>query len=103
MHTAYKRAEAVALVNSGATKNFLHLSYTQWPGLPIKQLPVPQQLYNMDSTENKSGKLCHYTDLMVQTGTTHMNIRFFLINLGKHKAILGYPWFMATQPKIDWK
>jgi len=30
-------------------------------------------------------------------------MRFFLTELGEHKAILGYPWFTATQPKIDWK
>jgi hypothetical protein len=26
-----------------------------------------------------------------------------LSNLGENKAILGYPWFAAMQPKIDWK
>jgi len=30
-------------------------------------------------------------------------MRFFLTELGEHKAILGYPWFAAVQPKIDWK
>jgi len=30
-------------------------------------------------------------------------MRFFLTQLGKHKAILGYPWFTAVQPKINWK
>src|SRR5579863_7842346 len=25
------------------------------------------------------------------------------MNLGENKAILGYPWFAATQPRIDWK
>jgi hypothetical protein len=30
-------------------------------------------------------------------------MRFFLTDLGEHKAILGYLWFMAVQPKIDWK
>ena len=25
------------------------------------------------------------------------------MDLGNHKAILGYPWFATTQPKIDWK
>ncbi len=30
-------------------------------------------------------------------------MRFFLTQLGKHKAILGYPWFAAVQPKINWK
>jgi len=36
-------------------------------------------------------------------GMTTTNMRFFLTQLGEHKAILGYPWFAAVQPKIDWK
>ncbi len=30
-------------------------------------------------------------------------MRFFLTQLGEHKAILGYPWFAAVQPKINWR
>jgi Reverse transcriptase (RNA-dependent DNA polymerase) len=29
-------------------------------------------------------------------------MRFFLTNLGDQKLILGYPWFAAMQPKVDW-
>ncbi len=29
-------------------------------------------------------------------------LRYFLSDLGENKVILGYPWFAATQPKIDW-
>ena len=53
--------------------------------------------------ENKAGQLQYYTDLAIRTGSTYVNMRFFLTELGEHKAILGYPWFAATQPKIDWK
>jgi hypothetical protein len=60
-------------------------------------------LYNVDGTGNKSGELRFYTDLTVQSRTNRTNMRFFLTDLGEHKAILGYPWFAATQPKIDWK
>jgi hypothetical protein len=28
---------------------------------------------------------------------------FFVTNLGKDRIILGYPWFEAFNPKIDWK
>jgi len=42
-------------------------------------------------------------DLAIRTGSNYINMRFFLTELGEHKAILGYPWFAATQPKIDWK
>jgi len=41
-------------------------------------------------------------DLQVQTGTKHTNMRFFLTDLRHHRVILGYLWFTANQPKIDW-
>jgi hypothetical protein len=42
-------------------------------------------------------------DLKTRTGTTITKLRFFLSDLGEHKAILEYPWFTAVQPNIDWK
>jgi hypothetical protein len=41
MHTKSKRAEALALVDSGATKNFMNLDYAQYLRLPIQQLALP--------------------------------------------------------------
>ena len=63
-----KRAEAIALLDSGATKNFLDLGYRCWLQLPIKCLVKSQPLFNINGTENKSGWLHFYTDLKVQTG-----------------------------------
>ena len=103
VHSIAKRAEAIALVDSGATKNFMNLMYAKWLQLPIKQMDEPRKLLNVDGTENKSGELRYYPDLQVQTGTNHTNLRFYLTELGEQKAILGYPWFAAAQPKIDWK
>jgi hypothetical protein len=45
----------------------------------------------------------YFTDLQTQTGTQRHTLRFFLSNLGENKVILGYPWFVAFQPRIDWK
>ena len=98
-----KRAEATALLDSGATKNFMNLGYAQWLQLPIKWLSQPRPLYNVDGSENKSGHLLFYTDLQVRTRQQTTNLRFFLSDLGEQKAILGYPWFVAFQPCIDWK
>jgi len=56
IHSIAKRAEAVALLDSGATENFLNLSYAKWLRLPIKQLPSPCTLLNVDGTENTSVK-----------------------------------------------
>jgi hypothetical protein len=103
IHSIAKRAETIALVDSGATENFINLSYAKWLRLPIKQLSQSRRLFNVDRTENKAGELKFYTDLRVQTGESIVPLRFFLSDLGEHKVILGYSWFAAVQPKIDWK
>ncbi len=103
IHSAAKRAKTVSLLDFGATENFLNLKYAKWLHLPIKKMLHPQKLFNIDGTENKAGQLQYYTNLAIRTGSTTTNMRFFLTELGEHKAILGYPWFAATQPKIDWK
>jgi hypothetical protein len=64
-HSITKRAKGVALVDSGATENFMNLGYAKWLRLPIKKLAFERNLYNVDRIENKSGKLKYYTDLEV--------------------------------------
>ena len=96
VQTIAKRAEIVALADSGATENFMNLTYAKWLKLPIKCLPKTRKLYNVDGTENKAGELQFYTDLEVRTGKTITRLQFFLTELGEHKAILGYSWFAAA-------
>jgi hypothetical protein len=103
IHLKSKRAEAIALLDLGAMENFMNLQYAKYLQLPIRCLKEPRKLYNIDGTPNRSGELQYFTDLQVQTGAQQSTLRFFLSNLGENKAILGYPWFAAFQPWIDWK
>ena len=68
----------------------------------LSNISLNQEDFNVNNTENKSGKLCYYTDLDVWTGSVTCIMWFFLTDLGEHKVILGFPWFMGMQPKIDW-
>ncbi len=101
-HSAKKRAEGIALLDSGTTENFMNLNYARWLGLPIKRLEKPRKLFNVDGTLNKAGELRFYMDVSIQTGTQRTNHRFFLLDLEDSKAIFGYPWFASAQPNIDW-
>ena len=103
IHSIAKRAKSITLLDSGATENFMNLAYANWLQLPIKQLPEPRPVLNVNGTENKSGRLKYYTNLNVQMGQNTTIPWFFLSDLGEHKVILSYPWFTATQPRIDWK
>jgi hypothetical protein len=69
LHSRSKRADAVTLLDSGATENFMNLEYTKYLRMPIQCLKEPRKLFNVNGTLNKSGELQFFTDLQVQTGT----------------------------------
>jgi hypothetical protein len=75
VHSIAKRAEAITLINSGATENFMNLTYAKWLKLPIQPLIHPWKIFNIDRTTNKSGELKFYTDLEVQTGATRTPVK----------------------------
>ncbi len=63
----------------------------------------PIKIWNVDGTLNQDGNITHYTDLQVRMGQTTQILRFLITNLGKDEVILGYPWFTAFEPKIQWR
>jgi len=101
-HLRSKRAETIALLDSGATENFMSLPYAKYLHLPIKMLAEPQRLFNVDGTQNQAGDLKYYVDMSIRTETQKVTLQYFLTDLGDHKIILGYPWFTTVQPKINW-
>jgi hypothetical protein len=102
LHSKSKRAKTVALLDLGAMENFMSLDYAKYLHLLIKMLKELRKLFNVDRTPNRAGDLRHFVDLATRTGTRSTMLRYFLLDLGDNKVILGYPWFAAAQPKIDW-
>ena len=102
VHSRDQRAETNALLDSGATENFIHPNYARQKRLPVKLLPNPRKIVNVDGTPNAAGEIKYYTDLEMTQGAKRVHLRFFLTDIGEHDVILGYPWFAAIQPNIDW-
>ena len=102
IHSKSKRAEAITLLDSGATENFINIDYAKKMGLPIRRLLYERKLFNVDGTPNKAGALKYYVDMSMRTGGKRTRLRYFLTDLGENQAILGYPWFTSAQPKINW-
>jgi len=59
VHTVHATAEQTALLDSGATENFI--SFHTWRQLGIRQqeLNEPITVHNVDGTENRRGKITH--------------------------------------------
>ena len=53
-------AAKTALIDSGATENFLNHKTTERLGITPKKLSVPQVMNNVNKTTNQSGLMQHY-------------------------------------------
>ena len=96
-------AEERALVDSGATENFMDNWMVERLGIGKREMTTPRRVFNVDGSENKQGILTHYCLLRVKKGKEEDLQRFYITSLGGDRAILGYPWLHRFSPTIDWK
>jgi hypothetical protein len=52
LHSRSKRADTIALLDSGATENFMNLEYAKYLHMPIQHLKEPRKLFNVDGIPN---------------------------------------------------
>jgi hypothetical protein len=96
IRTSYFMADKKALVDSGATDNFMHPAFAKRMGLGLQELPTPKKIFNIDNTSNKSGMITHFLDLNVQTNGINKEMRFLVTDIGHEELLLGYPWLAVT-------
>ena len=68
LHSFKGMAEEVALIDSGATENFIDQETVKKLKLGSKKLSEPVRLRNIDGTYNQSGSIMHFIDLLVNRG-----------------------------------
>ena len=101
--TRYFMADKKALVDSGATDNFIHPAFAKWLGLTMTPLEKPKKIYNIDNTSNKAGSITHSLELKITTKGVEKVMRFLVTDIGNEDILLGYPWLATFEPKFGWK
>ena len=96
-------AEDEALLDSGATENFLDLKAWKELGIGRFHLKKPIPVRNVDGTSNSAGHIEYYCWLKIRLGRQEERMRFFLTNLGEDRFILGYPFLYIFDPEVDWR
>src|SRR6266850_1105871 len=90
------------LIDSGATENFINYRTVMKYRLGTQKLPQEWKILNVDGTENRAGLIKHCVHLYIKCGNQQKRTKFFVTNLGKEQAILGYPWLEEFNPAINW-
>ena len=97
------KAEANALIDSGATENFIDHKTIIKLQLGTRKLQKLRTVYNVNRTLNCNRTITQSCKLFVKQGNKRVQQQFFITNLGKNELILGYPWLCKFNPDIDWK
>jgi hypothetical protein len=103
IRASYNMADIKALVDSGATDNFIHPTFVKRMGLGKRELDKPKNIYNIDNTTNKSGQIAHYLSLAVTMAGKTQEMRFLITDIGREDVLLGYPWLSTYEPRFSWK
>jgi hypothetical protein len=89
-------------LDSGATENLIHPKMVSRLGLSKAKLKRGRKLLNVDRTTNWLGEVTHATILIIKGGEHLAPHRFLITNIGEDDLILGYPFFEAANPRVDW-
>ena len=80
---AHAMANEAALLDRGATENFIDIETWKRMGIGKRPLVKPIKVYNVDGMENKRGEMTHYCRLRVIYDGEEDLQNFYLTNLGK--------------------
>ena len=102
IQTSQERVTTKALLDSGVTESFIHLQLAKELALTTYTLEKPRQVRNVDGTSNRLGKVTQEVKFQV-FHESHCQAHHFLVaDIGEDNVILGYPFFKAANPMINW-
>jgi len=102
LYTQKGQATKKALLDSGATKSFIHPRLMKEIKLNRNCLTKPRKVKNIDGTLNKAGAVTHMTTFKIKHQGKETCHKFLIADIGEDDIILGYPFFEGTNPNIDW-
>ena len=68
-----------------------------------KQLKKERKLFNVDGSQNQLGGITEIALLAIKSRQRTANHQFLVTNIGEDDLVLGYPFFEAVNPQINWK
>ena len=92
-----------ALMDTGAGGKFINQNYAKKQGYPLRTLPKPLAVFNVDGTPNKKRTIKKFTKLWMKINGQKRKEELLVTGLGSQKVILGFPWLEEVNPDINWR
>ena len=98
-----EEASTEAMVDTGATGDFIDQDFVARAKLPTHKLSQPIPVYNVDGTANEAGSIHEVVDMIMTYNQHSERILLAVTRLGKQSMILGFTWLDKHNPEIDFR
>jgi len=95
-----KATEVKALIDSGASSNFMHQETAEKLEVELTDRKEPQPVNNIQG--KPLGWISKYAKVTMNIDAHQEEIKFNIIPLGIHGLVLGLPWLQKHDPEIKW-
>ena len=98
-----EEATTEAMVDTGATGDFIDQDFVKRTGLLTCKLTQPIPVYNVDGSPNEAGSINNVVDVIMSYNGHSERILLAVTQLGKQSMILGFTWLKKHNPEIDFR
>jgi len=91
-----------ALIDTGATQNFLSHDAAEKLGLTWKENDMPKPVTNADGSKCGTGRITLYCDIPMKLDNLWKEEWFYKAETGTDQVVLGIPWLANFKPMINW-
>ena len=91
-----------AMIDSGATEDFIDREVCNKHGIKMIKAKHPREIYLADGKPSAMGPVTHMTKVPMDISSHRELATFQVANLENHEVILGMPWLREHNPRIDW-
>jgi len=95
--------KTTALVDCGASENFINRAYAEANYIPTQEKTVPRRVLTVDGGEVAGGPVTHDAQVRMRMNHHEEEIQLHCITIGNAPIILGMPWLKLHDLTIGWK
>jgi Retroviral aspartyl protease len=92
-----------ALLDSGATNQFIHSDFMERYHLTTKLLSQPIPIFNVYGSPNKAGSIAKVIKVVLWYHNHSEKTTFAVTGLRKQDIILGLTWLNEHNPEVEWR
>jgi len=102
LHSGKESVGINAMIDSGATEDFIDREVCNKHGINMFKAKNPREIYLADGKPSAMGPVIHMTKVPMDISSPRELATFQVANLENHEVVLGMPWLREHNPTIDW-